>query len=399
MGRILLAMLLGCMLTACATDQPLETSCARLNEFTIPQRSSPGSPAMLRASAPANPFIAALAGQSQRARSLAAQPPAPEPPATVAVILSGGGQWGAYGAGMVAGWSQHGRPQPRIVTGISTGALQSTFVFLGPAHDADLVRAYQPASEEELAIRRGDLFFLRNASTADIEPLKTYAARYIFPMLDEVAREAATGRLLLVGAVDARDGRFYMIDMTRMAATLAGGEREQCYTAALLASAAVPVIYRQVTINGDVWMDGGVRRSLFLPELVEQIGQAREQVLAGGDALVPTDGMVWAIKNGTTGVEPKEVPAKLLPTLNRLRQITFDQVETDSLNFARRSAEDHGLKLAFTTADGWDAPPRAPSCEGQGPGRDGMLFDPLFMKCLIDHGQGRWKNGQTPWEQ
>jgi predicted acylesterase/phospholipase RssA len=395
MGRILAILLLGGMLTACATDQPLETSCARLNEFTIPERNTPESAAALRARPGPNPFVAALTGPSSAARSLAAAPP----PATVALILSGGGQWGAYGAGVIDGWSEHGRPQPRIVTGISTGALQATFAFLGPAHDADLVRAYQPAREEELAERHGDLFFLRNASSADIAPLKAYAQRFLNPVLDEVAREAATGRLLLVGAVDAHDGRFYMIDMTRMAAALSGAEREQCYTAALLASAAVPVVYRQVTINGEVWMDGGVRRSLFLPELVERIGQAREDVVATGGALIATDGMVWAIKNGTTGVEPREVPPKLLPTLNRLRQITFDQVETDSLAFARRAAEDHGLKLAVTTADGWDAPPRAPSCEGQGPGRDGMLFDPLFMRCLVDHGRRRWDNGQTPWEQ
>lgn len=392
MGRILLPLLLCCLLAACATDQPLETSCSRLDEFTLPARGTAASPGLLRSSGPPNPFVAAMVSRGEQARSLAARQPE-----TVAVILSGGGQWGAYGAGVLAGWSAHDRPRPRIVTGISTGALQATFAFLGTPADADLLRAYQPASESELAKRHGDLFFLRNASTADIEPLKSYAARFIAPLLDDVAEQAATGRLLLVGAVDARDGKFYMIDLTHMATALTGAERAQCYTAALLASAAVPVVYRQVTINGDVWMDGGVRRSLFLPELVEQIGRARQQVLAVGDTLVPTDGTVWAIKNGTTGVEEKDVPAKLLPTLNRLRQITFDQVETDSLEFARRSAEDHGLKLEVTTADGWDAAPRAPSCEGQAPGRGGMLFDPLFMKCLIDHGQGRWANGQTPW--
>ncbi len=392
MGRILLPLLLCCLMGACATDRPLETSCSRLNEFTIPARGSVGNPAQLKSGGQPNPFVAAMVSRGHQARSLAARQPE-----TVAVILSGGGQWGAYGAGVLAGWSAHDRPRPRIVTGISTGALQATFAFLGTSTDADLLRAYQPASESELAKRHGDLFFLRNASTADIEPLKSYAARFILPLLDDVAGQAATGRLLVVGAVDARDGKFYMIDLTRMTAALTGTERAQCYTAALLASAAVPVVYRQVTINGDVWMDGGVRRSLFLPELVEQIGLARQQVLAGGDALVPTDGTVWAIKNGTTGVEAKEVPARLLPTLNRLRQITFDQVEMDSLAFARRSAEDHGLKLAVTTADGWDGPPRAPSCEGQAPGRGGMLFDPLFMKCLIDYGQGRWADGQTPW--
>ena len=49
------------------------------------------------------------------------------------LVLTGGGSRGAYGAGILCGWTVAGsRPDFRVVTGVSTGALQSTFAFLGP---------------------------------------------------------------------------------------------------------------------------------------------------------------------------------------------------------------------------------------------------------------------------
>ncbi|MEE9141883.1 MAG: patatin-like phospholipase family protein, partial [Gammaproteobacteria bacterium] len=48
------------------------------------------------------------------------------------LALSGGGSNGAFGAGLLVGWTEHGdRPEFTIVTGISTGALIAPFAFLG----------------------------------------------------------------------------------------------------------------------------------------------------------------------------------------------------------------------------------------------------------------------------
>jgi hypothetical protein len=49
------------------------------------------------------------------------------------LALSGGGSDGAFGAGLLVGWTAHGsRTQFTMVTGISTGALIAPFAFLGP---------------------------------------------------------------------------------------------------------------------------------------------------------------------------------------------------------------------------------------------------------------------------
>jgi hypothetical protein len=56
----------------------------------------------------------------------------PLPPATY-LAVSGGGDAGAFGAGLLNGWTAAGnRPQFKLVTGISTGALIAPFAFLGP---------------------------------------------------------------------------------------------------------------------------------------------------------------------------------------------------------------------------------------------------------------------------
>ena len=48
------------------------------------------------------------------------------------LALSGGGDDGAFGAGVLCGWTDHGgRPNFKLVTGISTGALIAPFAFLG----------------------------------------------------------------------------------------------------------------------------------------------------------------------------------------------------------------------------------------------------------------------------
>jgi len=52
-------------------------------------------------------------------------------------LARSGGGGGAYGAGVLNGWTQSGaRPEFTMVSRISTGALIAPFAFLGPAYDA-----------------------------------------------------------------------------------------------------------------------------------------------------------------------------------------------------------------------------------------------------------------------
>lgn len=67
------------------------------------------------------------------------------------LVLSGGGQNGAFGAGLLNGWTKAGtRPEFRIVTGVSTGALIAPFAFLGPRYDHFLKEFYTTHSTKDI---------------------------------------------------------------------------------------------------------------------------------------------------------------------------------------------------------------------------------------------------------
>src|SRR6478735_1779882 len=73
------------------------------------------------------------------------------PPAAL-LAISGGGDNGAFGAGLLNGWTAAGtRPVFKAVTGVSTGALIAPFAFLGKEYDPVLQEVYTRISPEDVA--------------------------------------------------------------------------------------------------------------------------------------------------------------------------------------------------------------------------------------------------------
>src|SRR5262249_20519263 len=74
------------------------------------------------------------------------------------LVLSGGGAYGAYSAGVLAGWTESGtRPNFDVVTGVSTGALVATLAFLGPERDPLLKRFYTTVTDKDVYARKSEL--------------------------------------------------------------------------------------------------------------------------------------------------------------------------------------------------------------------------------------------------
>ena len=105
------------------------------------------------------------------------------------LVLSGGGAAGAFGAGLLSGWTQAGtRPDFKVVTGISTGSLQATFAFLGSKYDDELTAVFTQYGTEEIYTKRSRLAGILGESAWDTEPLKVLIERYITDdVLDAVA--------------------------------------------------------------------------------------------------------------------------------------------------------------------------------------------------------------------
>lgn len=385
---ILLAALAGC-----ATDRPISVACPNFDSFRIPvEMPGPGgAPASVAAASAAaggsgptlSPLAARLA-ESLAAPTVAASAAEPGSDERHILVLSGGGQWGAFGAGLIDGWSRAGAVHPRpakfdVVMGISTGALQSTFAFLGREQDPALRKAYAPPNARDLAVSNGSLFFLRHGSLNDLRPLESYIRAFLRPMIDAVASPENAGRTLLVGVVDGLDGRIWAIDLTKIARNrkLTGPERESCYTGALLASAAVPVVFQQVQVDGRPYLDGGVRQSVFAVAAGE----------AAGEALGGQTGTVHILINGDPA--PKAVTKlapKLLPTLGRVRSIVFNQIELTSIDLVTRSYPT--MRTYLATAAGQQCLTTDDTEE--------EAFDRVTMDCLSKYGFERWAAGD-PW--
>ncbi|MGH7248900.1 MAG: patatin-like phospholipase family protein, partial [Pseudomonadota bacterium] len=115
------------------------------------------------------------------------------------LILSSGGEDGAFGAGLLSGLSASGkRPDYSVVTGLSTGALMAPFAFAGPRYDEALRDAYTK-------ITAADVFEAGETpeSFVDDWPLKDVIAKEITPaLLKDIAAQYRSGRRLFVVTTD-----------------------------------------------------------------------------------------------------------------------------------------------------------------------------------------------------
>ncbi len=228
--------------------------------------------------------------------------PGQAPVSESVLILSGGSQQGAFGAGFMSAWEKHrGGPLPRfrMVTGISTGALQSTFAFLGDT--ATIVEEYSIEKEGELlkplvkgkfekkpvtSARR----LVGQGTLAQLAPLREQLGTLISPqVIAAVAREADQKRSLLVGAVEMGTGEMAVFDLTRAAQLYmqhktSDPERAEqmrgCYIEALMASSSVPMSAAPVFIDNRLYIDGGARFGVLVDLTANAFKQSVAKALA-----------------------------------------------------------------------------------------------------------------------
>lgn len=208
------------------------------------------------------------------------------------LAISGGGDNGAYGAGFLNGWTAAGtRPEFKIVTGVSTGALIAPFAFLGPKYDHVLEQVYTATSQKDIFTRRGLLRGIFSDAMADTRPLARLIASHVNrQLLDEIAAEYAEGRVLLVGTANLDTLEPVVWNMTAIAASQDPNSIE-LFRSILLASASIPGVFPPVMIDVDVagthyqemHVDGGTTAQVFFyPPSVDltQMGAAnRKRVL------------------------------------------------------------------------------------------------------------------------
>ena len=189
------------------------------------------------------------------------------------LALSGGGANGAFGAGILHGWSEAGsRPSFKIVTGISTGALTAPFAFLGSEYDPTLKKVYTSVATRDI-MRVRPFIVMRGGldSLADTTPLQKLLEEYITDdVIRDVARAHQTGRRLYIGTTDLDASRLVIWNM----GVIAAADRPEAFDlfrSVMLASASIPILFPPVYIPveaggaayEEMHVDGGVTTQVF----------------------------------------------------------------------------------------------------------------------------------------
>jgi predicted acylesterase/phospholipase RssA len=202
------------------------------------------------------------------------------------LILSGGGINGAFGAGVVVGWTKTGkRPDFDIVSGVSAGALIGVLAFAGPDYDKALERSFTNVSKRDL-IRPRVPDGLFKDSLADNAPLRKRIERVVTPdLLDRIAKKHESGKRLYVTTTNLDAGEKVIWDMGAIAAS-ERPNRLRRFQDILVASAAIPGFYRPVYLtvssNGktarQMHVDGGLKFSVPVSDEVFPDAKAKSRI-------------------------------------------------------------------------------------------------------------------------
>jgi len=208
-------------------------------------------------------FIAEWEQALQRQRQVLGLPKDAQLPIARFLAISGGGDNGAFGCGLLVGWTEAGdRPEFQVVTGISAGALTAPFAFLGPAYDKQLRDMYTTISAADVFSDRGLIGGILHDAMYDTTPLGELISRAVdSPMMEAIAREYQKGRLLLIATTDLDAQRANIWNIGAIAASNNPGALD-LVRKILRASSAIPGLFQPVMI--DVELDGNPHQELHV---------------------------------------------------------------------------------------------------------------------------------------
>jgi hypothetical protein len=298
--------------------------------------------------------------------------------------ISGGGAEGAFGAGLLKGWSESGtRPEFLIVTGISTGALIAPFAFLGSDYDDELERLYTTLSTSDLITRRALIPGLTGDALADTAPMRELLKQTVDEaMIARIAEEYERGRRLLIGTTNLDAKRPVLWNIGQIA-TQGTPESRQLIRDVMLASASIPGVFPPVRIPvtlGDktydeLHVDGGVTSQVFLMPAAMSVRAAADELELTGELTE------YVVRNGALDPRWSAIKPKLTPVLAAsFVTLVRNQGLGDLYRIYLRSIRDELVfRLAYVPIEF-----EAESEE---------MFDTVYMRELFDFAYEKAANG------
>jgi predicted patatin/cPLA2 family phospholipase len=301
--------------------------------------------------------------------------------------ISGGGGKGAFGAGLLNGWTKHGdRPEFNMVTGVSTGALMAPFAFLGPEYDPTLKALYTNVNDNDIFRKRNYSSVLLSDGLSDTTPLHNLISKYVTPeFMQKVANEYnRRHRWLLIATNNLDTGQPIIWNMGKIA-SYGTPEALALFRNVMLASASLPGFFSPVMINVDyqgksyqeMHVDGGVSRQVFIypASLFRETG--------GSKLLEGRKREAYLIRNDILDSENYQtVERKTLAIANQaLGQFAHSHGDGDILLAYLTARQDgFGFRLAFVAENFINKKPKS-------------QFDSVYMQALFNYAETRAAKG------
>nr|USU33565.1 patatin-like phospholipase family protein [Methylobacterium sp. OTU13CASTA1] len=304
------------------------------------------------------------------------------------LALSGGGGDGAYGAGILNGWTESGkRPEFSLVSGVSTGALIAPFAFVGPEYDAVLKDIYTSGVASTLVQSPSVANVLFGSGLFGDGRLRDLVRRYVTPdLLASIATQHAKGRRLLVVTTNLDSQRAVIWNMGAIA-TNGGPTALDLFSDVLTASASIPAV--------------------FPPQLldVQAEGRAFQEMHVDGSVVTPvfTLPQSFLLRDGRFKAGAKSdiyviINGRLEPEFDLAQNNTLSIVERSFTTASRaRSRATMATTYAFTRSNGIgfnltyidESAPNTTAARG---------FDTGYMRSLYESGFQAGRTG-TFWRK
>lgn len=304
----------------------------------------------------------------------------------VILALSGGGADGAFGAGLLTGWTQRGdRPQFTIVTGASAGALIAPFAFLGSGYDPVLTSVFSSGEMEGFLQFQG-LRGLFGTSLFEAAPMRQLIAKYITPdVLTSIAEQYRRGRRLYIVTTNLDAQRTAIWDMGRIASSN-DPRAPDLFRQVIEASASIPGIFSPVLIDveaqgkrfAEMHVDGGITSNvLVVPEAM---------LVSNRPVLTNVQPRIYVILNSKLGPYFDVVPASTV----RIAVRAFEtSVRANTRNTLLASYE-------FIRRRNWEMSLAA--IDDNFPSQAKPGFDTTYMRGLFEYGMEQGRSG-TVWRR
>jgi predicted acylesterase/phospholipase RssA len=311
------------------------------------------------------------------------------------LALSGGGSDGAFGAGVLAGWTKRGdRPQFEVVTGVSAGAIIAPFAYLGPSEDGKLHTIWTQYKQDQVVTPEIFSGLFGGPALASTAPLQNLIAQYVDrEFLDRIAAQYKRGRVLLVLTTNLDAQRPVVWNMGEIALNRSP-EATELFRKVILASAAIPAAFPPVKIEveaggqpyDELHVDGGTTREVFVSPV--------EAPLKAFDVLYPKPPIrrYFIIKNGKATPEQEVVKPTTLQIAGRSISTLIKSQNQGEVYHIYRVALDGGADFNFL------AVPPSFKFETK------EIYDPKYQAALYAEGvaegrRGKWLKsppGQAP---